>query len=145
MGKVEHPFTLEELVIPPGSGRARRVDAKASGVKKAGNEKAKINAPLKQTARKNFAIVPLKDDWGYRALTVAERGAAIVAYALYIQRATGKGDVPITAALLRRCGIGQKVRMQTINRLVAAGFATSRRRGKNRGCPLLTLILPPEE
>jgi hypothetical protein len=98
-----------------------------------------------KSKQKKFARVPLDDDWGCRAATVAERGAAIVLYAVYMQRTTGRGDVPITAALLRRWGINQKIRTRTINRLVAAGFATVKRRGKFRGCPLLTMNLPVGE
>jgi hypothetical protein len=91
--------------------------------------------------------VPLDDDWGYRAVTVAKEGAAIVLYVLREQR-TGeyRGDgIPITLAMLRRFGITRKIRTSTINRLVAAGFATVRRRGKYRGCPLLTLNIPTDE
>jgi hypothetical protein len=99
-----------------------------------------------KSKRKKFARVPLENDWwGCRAATVAERGAAIVLYAVYMQRTTGRGDVPITAALLRRWGVARKTRTRTINRLVVAGFATVKHRGKFRGCPLLTLNLPVEE
>jgi hypothetical protein len=92
--------------------------------------------------RKKFVVVPLGNDWGYRAMTTAGRGAAIVLHALYVQKTTGRGDVPITAALLRRLGITRKLRWFTINRLVEAGLATVRHRGKFCGCPLLTLLLP---
>jgi hypothetical protein len=97
--------------------------------------------------RKNFAIVPLNDDWGYRAVTAAKEGAAIVLYVLREQRAREyrSDGIPITAAMLRRFGISLRVRNATIDRLVAAGFATVRRRGKHRGCPLLTLNVPAEE
>jgi hypothetical protein len=103
-------------------------------------------APRKAARRKNFAIVPLDDDWGYRAMTAAGRGAAIVLYVLREQRSReywGNG-IPITAAMLRRFGISRDTRIATIDRLVEGGFATVRQRGKNRGCPWLTLILPPE-
>jgi hypothetical protein len=93
-------------------------------------------------SRKKFAIIPLDNDWGYRAMSVAGRGAAIVLHALYIQKTTGRGDVPITAALLRRLRITRKLRWMTIKRLEAAGMATVRYRGKFRGCPLLTLLAP---
>jgi hypothetical protein len=92
--------------------------------------------------RKNFAHVPLQEGWGYRVLTVAGSGAGIVAHALKVQRTTGKGDVPITAELLRKCGIYRCTRGRTLRRLVKAGMATVRYRGKGRGCPLLTLHLP---
>jgi hypothetical protein len=98
----------------------------------------------KLTRRKAFAIIPLENDWGYQALTIAERGAAIVAHVLYIQRTTGRGDVPITASVLRRCGLDRRTRTLTIDRLVEAGIGTVKRRGKSRGCPLLTLIMPEE-
>jgi hypothetical protein len=94
------------------------------------------------TKRKKFAVVPLTDDWGYRAMTVAGRGAAIVVHALYVQRSTGHGDVPITPDVLRRCGISRRQRWATINRLVKEGLATVRHRGKFRGSPLLTLLAP---
>jgi hypothetical protein len=93
--------------------------------------------------RKKFAVVPLMDDWGYRAMTVAGRGAAIVVHALYVQKSTGRGDVPITPTVLQRCGITPKQRWLTIGRLVKAGLATVRYRGsKFRGSPLLTLLVP---
>jgi hypothetical protein len=93
--------------------------------------------------RKKFAVVPLAGDWGYRAMTVAGRGAAIVVHALYVQKSTGRGDVPITPAVLQRCGITPKRRWVTINRLVKAGLATVRYRGsKFRGSPLLTMLTP---
>jgi hypothetical protein len=92
--------------------------------------------------RKKFVIVPLTNDWGYRAMTTAGRGAAIVLHALYVQKTTGRGDVPITAALLRRLGITRKLRWLTIERLVKAKLATCRYRGKFCGAPLLTLLLP---
>ena len=91
--------------------------------------------------RKKFVVVPLDNDWGYRAITTAGRGAAIVLYALFVQTTTGRGDVPITAALLRRLGITRKLRWATINRLVRAGLATVRHRGRYCGCPLLTLLV----
>jgi hypothetical protein len=101
-------------------------------------------APKKAAKRKNFAIVPLDDDWGYQALSAAGRGAAIVVYVLREQRAREyRGDgIPITAAMLRRFGISPETRAAAIKRLVAGGFATVRQRGRNRGCPLLTLIIP---
>jgi hypothetical protein len=102
-------------------------------------------APVKRRAAKakKYANVPLTDDWGYRAMTVAGRGAAIVVHALYVQGSTGRGDVPITPAVLRRCGIGRKQRFKTIDRLVKEGLATVRYRGKLRGSsPLLTMLMP---
>jgi hypothetical protein len=104
-----------------------------------------LNTGIKPKAikRKKFAVVPLTNDWGYRAMTVAGRGAAIVVHALYVQKSTGRGDVPITPAVLQRCGISQKRRWITINQLVKAGLATVRYRGsKFRGSPLLTILTP---
>jgi hypothetical protein len=99
-------------------------------------------AKTKRKQYKNFAIVPLDSDWGYRAMTIAGHGAAIVLYALYKQRA-GASEVPITATVLKQCGISRKMRALTIKRLVESGFATARYRGnKFCGCPLLTLLLP---
>jgi hypothetical protein len=99
-------------------------------------------APKKRERRRKFAVVPLEGDWGYRAATTAGHGAAIVLYALYKQR-TGVSEVPITAAVLKQCGISRKMRALTIKRLVETGFATTRHRGnKFCGCPLLTLLLP---
>jgi hypothetical protein len=99
-------------------------------------------AAPRRARHKAFAIVPLENDWGYRAATAAGRGAAIVLYALYRHR-TGATEVPITAAVLKQCGITPKRRAITIKRLVESGFATARYRGnKFRGCPLLTLLLP---
>ena len=101
-------------------------------------------APAKRKKSKLFVIVPLDDDWGYRAATAAGRGAAIVLYALYKRRTGTPTDVPITAAVLKRCGVSRKRRAQTIKKLVELGFATVRYRGsKFCGCPLLTL-LPPQ-
>ena len=75
-------------------------------------------------SQKKFVVIPLYDDWGIRAMTIAGRGAAaIVLHALYVQNTTGQGDVPITAALLRRHGLTRKMRWITINRLVGAGFS----------------------
>jgi hypothetical protein len=91
---------------------------------------------------KNFVIVPLANNWGYRAVTAAGRGAAIVLYALYKQRTSNQTQVPITAAVLKQCGVTRKMRRLTIDRLVWEGFATVRYRGKFRGCPLLTLRPP---
>jgi hypothetical protein len=100
-------------------------------------------APKKRTRHKNFAVVPLNDDWGYRAVTAAGHGAAIVLYALYKRRTGGVLEVPITTVVLKRCGISRKTRTRAINKLVKLGFATARHRGnKFRGCPLLTLLLP---
>jgi hypothetical protein len=102
------------------------------------------SATKKQADGKKFAYVPLP--WGYRALTVAGRGAAIVAHALYIQRTKGRGDVPITAAVLKQCGVSRKTRSQTLSNLEAAGMATVRRRGKkSQGCPLLTMLMPEQD
>jgi len=103
-------------------------------------------APKKRQANKSlrFAHVPLP--WGFRVFAVAGKGAPIVLYALHMQRMTGRGDVAITAAVLKdKCGgIDRKTRNRTLNALEAAGFATVRRRGKQfQGCPLLTLH-PPE-
>jgi hypothetical protein len=97
-----------------------------------------------EAKRKSFALVPLDDGWGYKAVLVAGKGAGIVLYALSIQHMTGKGDVPITASVLQRCGVTRKTRLNTISRLVKAGLATVRYRGsKHRGCPLLTLLCKP--
>jgi hypothetical protein len=101
---------------------------------------AKTTATRQPAKRKTFAIVPLGDDWGYRAFKIAGSGSGIVLYALHVHRMTGKGDVAITATVLKRCGLSRKARLNTINRLVKAGLATVRYRGsKHRGCPLLTL------
>jgi hypothetical protein len=92
----------------------------------------------KQQKRKQFAYVPLP--WGYRAITIAGRGGAIVLHALRMQEAGLKRkDVPITDKLLKEWGLDPKTRSRTLARLEAAGLATVRRRGKFRGCPLLTL------
>jgi hypothetical protein len=101
-------------------------------------------APKKRQANKSqkFAHVPLP--WGYRVFAVAGRGAPIVLYALQQQKITGRGDVKITAKLLKEWGLNRKTRGHTVNDLEAAGFATVRRRGKKfQGCPLLTMH-PPE-
>jgi hypothetical protein len=95
--------------------------------------------PKKKQSGEKFAIVPLNDDWGYWVMSLAGRGAGIVLHALYVQRTTGKGDVPITAAILQHCGISRHARTNTIARLVRAGVATVRYRGKFQGCPLLTI------
>jgi hypothetical protein len=104
-------------------------------------EKAK--KPGRVKGRK-FAYVPLDGDWGYRVMVLAKTGAVIVLHALFVQRTTGKGDVPITAVLLRRWGIHRKTRSRTLQRLARAGVATIRYRGRGRGCPLLTLHMPAE-
>jgi hypothetical protein len=93
---------------------------------------------------RKFAYVPLDGGWGYRVMVLAGSGAAIVVHALFIQRTTGKGDVPITAELLRRWGIYRSTRGRTLRQLERAGVATVRYRGRGRGCPLLTLHVPPE-
>ena len=79
--------------------------------------------PKRRERHKNFAIVPLDDNWGYQAATAAGNGAAIILYALYRQR-TGTLEVPITwppcsssAGSRGRCGRG------TIEKLVKLGFA----------------------
>ena len=94
---------------------------------------------------RQFAIVPLDGDWGYRAVAAAGAGFGIVLYALR-KRRVGNGcvEVPITAAVCQRLGIDRGMRRRAIDRLVKAGFATVRHRGKFRGCPLLTLKAPPE-
>jgi hypothetical protein len=106
-----------------------------------------VEHPKVATARKPdgkqkaFAIVPLDDDWGYQAVKVAGSGFGIVLYTLSVQRMTGKGEVPITATIMRRCGVTRKIRWGAINRLVKAGLATVKYRGsKHQGCPLLTLV-----
>jgi hypothetical protein len=105
---------------------------------------AKTNNPVKSaTKSRRFAFVPLDGNWGYRAMKLAGAGGGIVLHALYIQRTTGKGGVPITAEVLRRCGISRPARTRTLQRLVNAGLASVRYRGQRRGCPLLTLHLPP--
>jgi hypothetical protein len=103
----------------------------------------KATKPRKAKGRK-FAYVPLDGDWGYRVMTLAGSGAAIVVHALFVQRITGKGDVPITAELLRQWGIFRMTRSRTLQRLSRAGVATVRYRGRGRGCPLLTLHVPLE-
>jgi hypothetical protein len=103
-----------------------------------------LTAPGKKSRKgRQFAIVPLDDDWGYRAVTAAGRGAAIVLYALHKQRTGNRNaEVPITAAVCQRFGIDRETRKRTLDRLVEAGLATVRSRGKFRGCPLLTLKPP---
>ena len=104
----------------------------------------KTNNPVKSaTKSRRFAFVPLDGNWGYRAMKLAGAGGGIVLHALYIQRTTGKGNVPITAEVLRRCGISRPARTRTLQRLVKAGLASVLYRGQRRGCPLLTLHLPP--
>jgi hypothetical protein len=104
----------------------------------------KTKKPVKPaTKSQRFAFVPLAGNWGYRAMKLAGAGGGIILHALYIQRTTGKGDVPITAEVLRRCGISRPARARALHRLVKAGFASVRYRGQRRGCPLLTLHLPP--
>ena len=88
--------------------------------------------PQEPTKRRNkapkkarrFAYVPLHDDWGYRAMSLAGSGAGIVLHALYVQRTTGKGEVPITATVLRRCD-SRPARTRTLQRLVKAGLPLS--------------------
>jgi hypothetical protein len=75
----------------------------------------KATKPSKTKGRK-FAYVPLDGNWGYRVMTLAGSGAAIVLHALFVQRTTGKADVPITAELLRRWGIHRKTRCVGIGR-----------------------------
>jgi hypothetical protein len=99
----------------------------------------------RRSKSKSFAIVPLDSGWGYQAITVAGRGAAIVLYALFKQRAGTETEIPITATVLKQCGVTRKMRTLTIDRLVQSGLATVRYRGKFRGCPLLTLLVPPSE
>jgi hypothetical protein len=102
-------------------------------------------APKKRQANKSlrFAHVPLP--WGYRVFAVAGRGTPIVLYALQQQKITGRGDVKITAKLLKEWGLNRKTRGQTLKALEVAGFATVQRRGKKfQGCPLLTLHLPEQ-
>jgi len=102
-------------------------------------------APGKKSRKgQQFAIVPLDDDWGYRAAAAAGAGFGIVLYALRKARLRdGYAEVPITAAVCQRLGITRQTRWRVIDRLVKAGFATVRHRGKFRGCPLLTLKPPP--
>ena len=100
-------------------------------------------APKKRQAHKalKFAYVPLP--WGYRVFAIAGRGAPIVLHALREQKISGRGDVAITAALLKQWGVSHGTRNNTIKRLTAAGEATVRYRGKKfRGCPLLTMHIP---
>jgi hypothetical protein len=80
----------------------------------------KTRKPKTASKTRKFAIVPLEGNWGYRVMTLAGAGAGIVLHALYVQRATGKGDVPITAEVLRRCGIPRSTRIRTLQRLVQA-------------------------
>jgi hypothetical protein len=99
------------------------------------------SSPPEKAPVKEFAYVPLP--WGYRALAIAGRGVAIVLYALRMQESGLKRkDVPITDSLLKKWGLNHKIRGRTLSRLEAAGLATVRRRGKYRGCPLLTLHYP---
>ena len=105
-------------------------------------DKAKKSAKPATKGRK-FAYVPLEGNWGYRIMRLAGVGGGIVLHALYVQRTTGKGDVPITAETLNRCGISKSTRTRTLQRLVKAGMATVHYRGPRRGCPLLTLHVPP--
>jgi hypothetical protein len=106
-------------------------------------EKTKKSAKPATKSRK-FAYVPLEGNWGYRVMRLAGVGGGIVLHALYVQRTTGRGDVPITAEMLNRCGISKNTRTRTLQRLVRAGVATVRYRGRSRGCPLLTLRMPPD-
>jgi hypothetical protein len=104
----------------------------------------KAAKPHRKAKGRKFAYVPLDGNWGYRVIVLAGSGAAIVVHALFVQRTTGKGDVPITAELLRCWGIHRSTRCRTLQRLERAGVATVRYRGQRRGCPLLTLHMPPE-
>jgi hypothetical protein len=104
----------------------------------------KAAKPHRKAKARKFAYVPLDEGWGYRVIVLAGSGAAIVVHALFVQRTTGKGDVPITAELLRCWGIHRSTRCRTLRRLERAGVATVRYRGQRRGCPLLTLHTPPE-
>ena len=88
-------------------------------------------ARQRRSKSKSFAIVPLDNDWGYQAVTVAGYGAAIVLYALFKQRAGMETEIPITAAVLRQCGVTRRMRTLTINRLVQSGLARVRYRGKS--------------
>jgi hypothetical protein len=100
-------------------------------------------APKQRQANKSlrFAHVPLP--WGYRVFAIAGRGARIVLYALQQQKITGRGDVKITAKLLKEWGLSRGCRGNTLDRLEAAGLATVRHRGKkHQGCPLLTIHTP---
>jgi hypothetical protein len=101
-------------------------------------------APNKRPRKgRQFVIVPLDGDWGYRAVAAAGVGAGIVLYALR-ERRVGSCyvEVPITTTVCQRLGIDRGTRQRAIDRLVKAGFATVRHRGKFRGCPLLTLKPP---
>ena len=121
------------------------MSSKASNLQITNSELLRSYEPKKSRARashKDFAIVSLDDGWGYRVMTAAGRGAAIALYAIFVQRTKGTKEVPITAAVLDRCGVTRKMRTLTINRLVRSGLATVRYRGKFRGCPLLTLLPP---
>jgi hypothetical protein len=91
-----------------------------------------------------YVAVTLDDDWGYRALTAAGKGAAILVYAISEQqRPRGpRSEVPITAAVLRRLGISRKIRTAAIAGLVNGGFVQASYRGKYRGCPLITVLHP---
>jgi hypothetical protein len=125
-----------EIETYPGEANA------SSGLGKSNAAKPKRSRDsAKSPEAKKFAYVPLDNDWGYRVLTIAGRGAGIVAHALYVQRTTGKGDVPITAELMQRCGIRREVRWRALRRLVAAGVATVRHAPSGRGGPLLTCTL----
>jgi hypothetical protein len=95
------------------------------------------------TKSRKFAHVPLEENWGYQVMRLAGAGGGIVLHALYVQRTTGRGEVPITTETLNRCGVSKSTRLRTLRRLVKAGMATVRYRGPHRGCPLLTLHIPP--
>jgi hypothetical protein len=116
---------------------------RGAAVVKFSQEKTK-KAVKPATKSRKFAYVPLEGNWGYRVIRLAGAGGGIVLHALYIQRVTGKGDVPITAETLNRCGVSKNTRTRMLGRLVKAGLATVRYRGRRQGCPLLTLRTPPD-
>jgi hypothetical protein len=98
----------------------------------------------KRLTTAKYVNVPLP--WGFRVLAIAGRGAPIVLHALREQKLHGgRGDVKITAALIKQWGISRGTRRNTLNRLEAAGEATVRYRGsKFQGCPLLTMHVPKQ-
>jgi hypothetical protein len=123
----EDPIDLDRIQLPPGATSERRVEWRSP--------------KPSRSPTKRFAYLPLENDWGLHVLSIAGDGAAIVAYALWRQLTYKEVDIPITANVARRCGISRRVRTSALDRLEKGGVATVRRRGKFRGCPLLTLHL----
>jgi hypothetical protein len=99
----------------------------------------------KRLTNAKYVNVPLP--WGFRVFAIAGRGGPIVLHAVREQKLHGgRGDVKITAALIKQWGISRGTRNNTLKRLVAAGLATVRYRGsKFQGCPLLTMHVPKQQ